>query len=41
MNGILIEMDDLRNRSMRSHLIIKSIQESPNEKWEDTSQILG
>ena len=41
MKGILIEMEDLRNRSMQSNLIIKGIQESPNEKWEDTSEILG
>ena len=30
MKGILIEMEDLRNQSMRSNLIIKGIQENPN-----------
>ena len=30
MKGILIEMEDLRNRSMRSNLIIKGVQENPN-----------
>ena len=34
-------IDDLRNRSMRSTLIFKGIEESAEEKsWEDTEQIL-
>ena len=36
MKAVLIELEDLRNRSMRENLIIKGIEEDPNEKWEDT-----
>ena len=39
MKGMLIELKDLRNRSMQSNLTIKGFQESLNEKWEDTSHI--
>ena len=41
MNGILIELNELRNRSMRSNLIIRGIPEQHNGKWENTSQILA
>ena len=41
MNAILIELDDIRNRSMRSNLIIRGIPEQHNEKWEETSQVLA
>ena len=41
MKGILIKLEDLRNWSMQSNLIIEGIQESPNEKWEDASQVLS
>ena len=41
MKGILIKLEDLRNWSMQSNLIIKGIQESSNEKWEDASQVLA
>ena len=37
LKAILIELDDIRNRSMRSNLIFKGIKEEPNEKWEGTS----
>ena len=32
MKAVLIELEDLRNRSMRENLIIKGIEEDPNEK---------
>ena len=41
MKGILIKLEDLRNWSRQSNLLIKGIQESPNEKWEDASQVLS
>ena len=37
----LIELEDLRNRSMRSTLVYKNIREEKNETWEDTCQILS
>ena len=36
----LIELEDLRNRSMRSTLIFKNIKEERKETWEDTARIL-
>ena len=39
--GAMIELEDLRNRSMRSILIFKNIDQKPNESWEDTSNILA
>ena len=35
-----IELEDLRNRSMRSTLIFKNIKEENHENWEDSSRIL-
>ena len=37
----LIELEDLRNRSMRSTLVFKNIREERNETWEDTCHILS
>ena len=37
----MIELDDIRNCSMRSTLIFKNIDQKPNETWEDTSEILA
>ena len=41
LKATLIELDDLRNRSMRSTLVFKNIREEPNETWEDTCQIMS
>ena len=41
LKGAMIELEDLRNRSMRSTLIFKNIDQKPNESWEDTSNILA
>ena len=38
---ILLELEDLRNRSMRSNLIFKEIPEESKETWDDTSQLLA
>ena len=35
MKAVLIELEDLRNRSVRENLIIKGIEEDPNEKWDN------
>ena len=37
----MIELEDLRNRSMRSTLIFKTIDQKPRETWEDASKILA
>ena len=39
--GAMIKLEDLRNRSMRSTLIFKNIDQKANESWEDTSNILA
>ena len=41
MKSILIESQDIRNRTMRDNLIFKSIDESAIEKWEHTTQVLA
>ena len=41
LKAALIELEDLRNRSMRSTLVFKNIREEQNETWEDTCQILS
>ena len=40
LKAALIELEDLRNRSMRSTLIFKNIKEERKETWEDTARIL-
>ena len=40
LKATLIEIEDLRNRSMRSTLIFKNIKEEHKETWEDTTRIL-
>ena len=37
----MIELEDLRNRCMRSTLIFKNIDQKPNQTWEDTLEILA
>ena len=41
LKAAMIELEDLRNRSMRSTLVFKNIREETNETWEDTCQILS
>ena len=41
MKATLIELEDLRNRKMRSTLIFKNITGIQNESWEDTSCLLA
>ena len=41
LKAAMIELEDLRNRSMRSTLVFKNIREEKNETWEDTCQILS
>ena len=41
LRGVLLELEDLRNRSMRSNLIFKGIPEESKETWDDTSQLLA
>ena len=41
LRGVLLELEDLRNRSMRSNLIFKRIPEESKETWVDTSQLLA
>ena len=40
LRGLLLELEDLRNRSMRSNLSFKGIPEESKETWDDTSQLL-
>ena len=40
MKSALIELQDSKNRTMRSNLIFKDINESANGKWENTVQVL-
>ena len=39
LRGVLLELEDLRNRSMRSNLNFKGIPEESKETWDDTSQL--
>ena len=41
MKVTLIELEDLRNRTMRSTLIFKNIPGIQNKSWEDTSWLLA
>ena len=41
MKATLIELEDLRNRTMRSTLIFKNIPGIQNESWKDTSRLLA
>ena len=41
VRGTLMEIDDLRNRSMRNTLIFRNLPEENNETWEDTCGLLG
>ena len=43
LKGVLIELEDLRNRSMRSSLVFKGIREEADgeNNWEVTSQVLA
>ena len=41
LKGAMIELKDLRNRSMRSTLVFKNIREEWNETWEDICHILS
>ena len=36
LRGVLLELENLRNRSMRSNLIVKGIPEESKETWNDT-----
>ena len=40
VRGTLMEIDDLRNRSMRNTLIFRNLPEGNNETWEDTCGLL-
>ena len=40
LRGALVELDDIRNRSMRSTLVFKNIKEKNKETWEQTTDIL-
>ena len=40
LRGALMELEDLRNRSMRSTLIFKNVKEENNERWDDTARLL-
>ena len=40
LRGALMELENLRNRSMRSTLIFKNVKEENNERWDDTARIL-
>ena len=41
MKSVLIELQNIRNRSMRDNLILKGMSESSNENWENTTQVLA
>ena len=41
VRGTLIELEDLRNRSIRSTLVFKNIREEHYETWEDTCKTLS
>ena len=39
LKAVMVELEDLRNRSMRSTLVFKNIREEGNEKWERNGKI--
>ena len=41
VKSVLIELQNIRNRSMRENLILKGMGESSNENWENTTQVLA
>ena len=41
MKSVLIELQHIRNHTMRDNLVFKCIDESVKEKWEDTPQVLA
>ena len=41
LKAAMIELEDLRNRSMRSTLVFKNIRERRNETWGDNCHILS
>ena len=41
LRGVLLELEDFRNQSIRSNLIFKGIPEESKETWDDTSQLLA
>ena len=41
LKAAMIELEDLRNRSMRSLLVLTNIIEEQNETWEDTCHTLS
>ena len=41
VKGTLIELEDLKNQSMRSTLVFKNIREEYYETWEDTCKTLS
>ena len=41
LKAVMVELEDLRNRSMRSTLLFKNIREEGHEKWEDNCHILS
>ena len=38
--NVLIELQDIRKCTVRDNLIFKGVDESANEKWENTTQVL-
>ena len=40
LKAVMVELEDLRNRSMRSTLVFKNIREEGNEKWQRNGKIL-
>ena len=40
MKSFVIELQDIRDHTMRDNLISKGIDESANENWEDTIEVL-
>ena len=41
LRGVLLELEDLRNQSLRSNLIFKEIPEESKETWDNTTQLLA
>ena len=39
LKAVMVELEDLRNKSMRSTLVFKNIREEGNEKWERNGKI--
>ena len=39
LKAVMVELEDLRNRFMRSTLVFKNIREEGNEKWERNGKI--